>query len=198
MFTSRAEYRLMLRADNADQRLTPKGIELGCVGSLRIRAFEDKMRDLENARALAKSLTLTPQQAEARGLKVNQDGQRRNALQLLAYPSISFEQLAAIWPELSRAQGQVREQLEIDALYSGYLERQALDVEAFKRDEDLRLDPNLDYATVGGLSTEVRTKLAAARPVTLGQASRIEGVTAGALTALLAHAKRTGKDRKRA
>jgi tRNA uridine 5-carboxymethylaminomethyl modification enzyme len=198
MFTSRAEYRLSLRADNADQRLTPKGIELGCIGSIRTRAFEGKMRDLENARALAKSLTLTPQQAEARGLKVNQDGQRRNALQLLAYPSISFEQLAAIWPELAQAPGQVREQLEIDALYSGYLERQALDVEAFKRDEDLRLDPHLDYAGVGGLSTEVRTKLGAARPVTLGQASRIEGVTAGALTALLAHVKRTGKDRKRA
>jgi tRNA uridine 5-carboxymethylaminomethyl modification enzyme len=198
MFTSRAEYRLLLRADNADQRLTPKGIELGCVGSLRTHSFEAKMRDLENARALAKSLTLTPQQAEVRGLKVNQDGQRRNALQLLAYPSIGFEELAAIWPELAQAQGQVREQLEIDALYSGYLERQALDVEAFKRDEDLRLDPHLDYARVGGLSTEVRTKLAAARPVTLGQASRIEGVTAGALTALLAHVKRTEKDRKRA
>jgi tRNA uridine 5-carboxymethylaminomethyl modification enzyme len=198
MFTSRAEYRLSLRADNADQRLTPKGIELGCVGSLRTHAFEDKMRDLENARALAKSLSLTPQQAEARSLKVNQDGQRRDALQLLAYSSISFDQLAAIWPELGAVQGRVREQLEIDALYSGYLERQALDVEAFKRDEDLRLDAHLDYASVGGLSTEVRTKLAAARPVTLGQASRIEGVTAGALTALLAHVKRAERDRKRA
>ncbi len=198
MFTSRAEYRLMLRADNADQRLTGKGIETGCVGPLRIRAFEEKMRDLEQARSLAKSLTLTPQQAKARGLKVNQDGQRRNALQLIAYPSISFEQLIAIWPELARVQGQVREQLEIDALYAGYLERQALDVEAFKRDEDLRLDPNLDYANVGGLSMEARSKLAVARPVTLGQASRIEGVTAGALTALLAHVKRSDKDRKRA
>lgn len=201
MFTSRAEYRLLLRADNADQRLTQKGIDAGCVGSLRTYAFEGKMRALENARALAKSLTLTPQQAEGRGLKVNQDGQRRNALQLLAYPSINFEQLAAIWPELgAAASGQVREQLEIDALYSGYLERQALDVEAFKRDEDLRLDPNLDYASVGGLSNEMREKLGNARPVTLGQASRIEGVTAGALTALLAHVKRpkNSSTRKRA
>ena len=196
MFTSRAEYRLSLRADNADQRLTPKGIELGCVGSIRTRAFEGKMRDIENARALARSLSLTPAQAEARGLKVNQDGQRRDALQLLAYPSIDFDELTGIWPELGGVKGRVREQLEIDALYSGYLERQALDVEAFKRDEDLRLDPHLDYARVGGLSTEVRTKLAAARPVTLGQASRIEGVTAGALTALLAHVKRV--ERKRA
>ena len=197
MFTSRAEYRLSLRADNADQRLTPKGLALGCVASQRAQAFAAKMRDLESARALAKSLTLTPREAGAHDLKVNQDGQRRNAVQLLAYASISFEQLAAIWPALgAAAQGQVREQLEIDALYSGYLERQAIDVEAFKRDEDLRLDPHLDYAQVGGLSTEVRTKLAVARPATLGQASRIEGVTAGALTALLAYVKRS--DRKRA
>ena len=196
MFTSRAEYRLSLRADNADQRLTPKGIELGCVGSLRTRGFEGKMRDLENARALAKSLSLTPAQAEARGLKVNQDGQRRHALQLLAYPTIGLDDLAAIWPELGAIKGQVREQLEIDALYSGYLERQALDVEAFRRDENLRLSPDLDYSAIGGLSAEVRSKLAAAKPVTLGQASRIEGVTPGALTALLAHVKRGASTRK--
>jgi len=196
MFTSRAEYRLSLRADNADQRLTPKGIALGCVGAERARIFADKMREIETARALARTLNLTPQQAETRGLKVNQDGQRRNALQLLAYPSIGFAQLAAIWPELDSLSRQAREQLEIDAMYAGYLERQALDVEAFKRDEDLRLSPELDYSSVGGLSSEVREKLAAARPVTLGQASRIEGVTPGALTALLAHVKR--EQRKRA
>jgi tRNA uridine 5-carboxymethylaminomethyl modification enzyme len=196
MFTSRAEYRLSLRADNADQRLTPKGIELGCVGAERARVFADKMREIEAARTMARTLNLTPQQAETRGLKVNQDGQRRDALQLLAYPSIEFAQLATIWPELGSLSRHAREQLEIDAMYSGYLERQALDVEAFKRDEDLRIDPALDYASVGGLSNEVREKLAAARPVTLGQASRIEGVTAGALTALLAHVKR--ENRKRA
>jgi tRNA uridine 5-carboxymethylaminomethyl modification enzyme len=196
MFTSRAEYRLSLRADNADQRLTQKGIELGCVGSERSRKYANKMREIEAARALAKTLQLTPQQAEARGLKVNQDGVRRDALALLAYPTIDFEQLIAIWPELGALSKQTREQLEIDALYSGYLERQALDVEAFKRDEDLRLSPDLDYASVGGLSNEVREKLINARPVTLGQASRIEGVTPGALTALLAHVKR--EQRKRA
>jgi len=196
MFTSRAEYRLSLRADNADQRLTPKGVELGCIGTERARVFADKMREIEAARALAHGLNLTPAQAEARGLKVNQDGQRRDALQLLAYPSIGYEQLTAIWPELGALSRQAREQLEIDAIYSGYLERQALDVEAFRRDEDLRLSPDLDYASVGGLSNEVREKLAAARPVTLGQASRIEGVTPGALTALLAHVKR--EQRKRA
>ncbi|HVK79869.1 MAG TPA: FAD-dependent oxidoreductase, partial [Verrucomicrobiae bacterium] len=196
MFTSRAEYRLSLRADNADQRLTPKGIELGCVGSERTRVFADKMLEIEAARGLAKSLQMTPAQAQARELKVNQDGVRRDVLALLAYPSIDYDQLAAIWPELNSLSRQAREQLEIDAMYSGYLERQALDVAAFKRDEDLRLDPALDYASVGGLSNEVREKLTRAKPVTLGQASRIEGVTPGALTALLAHVKR--EQRKRA
>jgi tRNA uridine 5-carboxymethylaminomethyl modification enzyme len=196
MFTSRAEYRLSLRADNADQRLTPKGVELGCVGSERTLKFADKMREIEAARVLAHALEITPAQAQAQGLKVNQDGVRRDVLALLAYPSISFDQLAGIWPELNALSRQAREQLEIDAMYSGYLERQALDVEAFKRDEDLRLSPDLDYAAVGGLSNEVREKLTNARPVTLGQASRIEGVTPGALTALLAHVKR--EQRKRA
>jgi tRNA uridine 5-carboxymethylaminomethyl modification enzyme len=154
------------------------------------------MREIEAARTLARSLELTPAQAATHGLKVNQDGVRRNALQLLAYPSISFDEIASIWPQLRALSRHAREQIEIDAMYAGYLERQALDVEAFKRDEDLRLDPDLDYASVGGLSTEVREKLRAARPVTLGQASRIEGVTPGALTALLAHVKR--EQRKRA
>lgn len=196
MFTSRAEYRLSLRADNADQRLTPKGIELGCVGAERTRVFAGKMREIEAARALATTLQLTPAQAQTHDLKVNKDGVRRDVLALLAYPSIDYAQLAAIWPELNSLSRQAREQLEIDAMYSGYLERQALDVEAFKRDEDLRLDPALDYASVGGLSNEVREKLSRAKPVTLGQASRIEGVTPGALTALLAHVKR--EQRKRA
>ncbi|HVY86303.1 MAG TPA: tRNA uridine-5-carboxymethylaminomethyl(34) synthesis enzyme MnmG [Caulobacterales bacterium] len=195
MFTSRAEYRLTLRADNADQRLTPKGIELGCVGGERTLRFSEKMREIDEARALMRTLSLTPNEANTRGLKVNQDGARRDAMMLLSYPSIAFEDLASIWPQLGVMSAQAREQIEIDALYSGYLERQAADVEAFRRDEDLKLDPNLDYASVGGLSTEVRLKLAAARPVTLGQAGRIEGVTPGALTALLTHVKRNEKKR---
>jgi tRNA uridine 5-carboxymethylaminomethyl modification enzyme len=190
MFTSRAEYRLSLRADNADQRLTPKGLELGCVGVERAQKFAAKMREIDEARALARSLSLTPAQAGKLGLQVNQDGQRRDALQLLAYPNVDLARLRDVWPELGALSAQAREQIEIDALYAGYLERQAQDVAAFKRDEDLRLDPALDYTGVGGLSSEVREKLARARPVTLGQASRIEGVTPGALTALLAHVKR--------
>jgi tRNA uridine 5-carboxymethylaminomethyl modification enzyme len=190
MFTSRAEYRLQLRADNADQRLTPRGLALGCVGADRARRFGDKLAAIEAARRLVRGLSLTPKEAADRGLKVNQDGQRRSAHDLMGYPTIGFDDLAAIWPELGALTPAVREQVEIDALYAGYLERQEADVLAFRRDEALRLPADLDYGAVGGLSNEVRSKLAAARPVTLGQAGRIEGVTPGALTALLAHVKR--------
>ncbi len=196
MFTSRAEYRLSLRADNADQRLTPRGVELGCVGSNRAARFSGKMQAISHARDLAHACALTPKQANDLGLKVNQDGQRRDALQLLAYPSITFERLAVIWPALNDLSREARTQLEVDALYAGYLDRQSADIEAFKRDEDLTLDAQLDYARVGGLSNEVRDKLAQARPVTLGQAGRIEGMTPSALTALLAHVKKA--ERKRA
>ncbi|MFZ4603813.1 MAG: tRNA uridine-5-carboxymethylaminomethyl(34) synthesis enzyme MnmG [Caulobacterales bacterium] len=191
MFTSRAEYRLTLRADNADQRLTPMGLALGCVGEERASAFAAKMQAIEQGRALARSLSLTPKEANDRGLKVNHDGQRRDALQLLAYPSIAFADLVGIWSELGAIAPPVREQLEIEAMYAGYLDRQEADILAFRRDEDLRIDPDLDYAAIGGLSAEVRQKLAAARPVTLGQAGRIEGVTSGALTALLAHVRKS-------
>jgi tRNA uridine 5-carboxymethylaminomethyl modification enzyme len=190
MFTSRAEYRLMLRADNADQRLTPMGVEFGIIGKERRNAFSAKIKAIESARDLANRLSLTPTEANAHGLQVNRDGQRRSALQLLSYPTIDYARIAAIWPELNDIAPAAREQLEIDALYSGYLERQEADIVAFRRDEDLRLPVNLDYAKVGGLSNEMREKLAAARPSTLGQAGRIEGVTPGALTALLAHVKK--------
>lgn len=192
MFTSRAEYRLALRADNADQRLTPRGLALGCVRAERTARFGAKMAELDTARAMTRSLSLTPKEATDRSLKVNQDGQRRSAFQLLSYPTIGFDDLAAIWPELGGLSAGVREQIEIDALYAGYLDRQEADVIAFRRDENLRLPADLDYAAVGGLSNEVRQKFAAARPVTLGQAGRIEGVTPGALTALLAHVKKRG------
>ena len=190
MFTSRAEFRLTLRADNADQRLTARGVELGVVGAGRAAAFGAKAAALADARTQAKALKLSPAEAARQGLPVKADGQRRDLLQLLAYPTIGFDDLARIWPQVAGWSGAVREQLEIDASYAGYLDRQAADAEAFRRDEDLRLPADLDYAGVGGLSNEVREKLAAVRPLTLGQAARIEGVTPGALTALLAHVRR--------
>ena len=190
MFTSRAEFRLTLRADNADQRLTGKGIDLGVVGSRRAGVFRVKQAALAEARAQAHALTLTPAAAAKAGLPVKADGQRRNVLELLAYPTIAFEDLTEIWPQIADWAPAVREQIEIDASYAGYLDRQAADAEAFRRDEDLRLPGELDYAVIGGLSNEVREKLAAVRPLTLGQAARIEGVTPGALTALLAHVRR--------
>jgi tRNA uridine 5-carboxymethylaminomethyl modification enzyme len=192
MFTSRAEFRLILRADNADQRLTVRGVDLGVVGSARASAFQIKARSLAAARVESRRLTLTPAEAARAGLPVKADGQRRTLSDLLAYPTIAFEDLVRIWPEIGAWSPEVREQIEIDAGYAGYLDRQAADVEAFRRDEALRLPAALDYSAIGGLSNEVREKLAAIRPATLGQAGRIEGVTPGALTALLAHVRRRG------
>ena len=190
MFTSRAEFRLTLRADNADQRLTDRGLALGCVGVSRETVWRARRAELEAARRRAAELVLTPAAAAREGLPVKADGQRRNLSELLAYPTIGFEDLARIWPEIGDWSPAVREQVEIDAAYSGYLDRQAADAEAFRRDESLRLPPTLDYAAVGGLSNEIREKLSSVRPLTLGQAARIEGMTPGALTALLAHARR--------
>ena len=190
MFTSRAEFRLLLRADNADQRLTQRGIDLGIVGSTRAGVFHVKQRALDEARAQARSWSLTPAAAQKAGLAVKADGQRRDLTQLLAYPDVTLDVLAGLWPEINDWSPDVREQVEIDAAYAGYLDRQAADVEAFRRDEALRLPADLDYAAIGGLSNEVRSKLTAVRPLTLGQAARIEGVTPGALTALLAHVRR--------
>ena len=196
MFTSRAEYRLSLRADNADQRLTPMAIKLGIASSARIERFEAKSRAISDARALMKSKDLSPNEASAFGMKINQDGRRRNALELLAYPEIGFDQLKSIWPDLDSVSGAVQEQMEIEAVYSGYMQRQELDIAAFKRDETLSIPQDLDYDSIGGLSNEVRLKLKAAQPATLGHASRLEGVTPGAIAALLPHVKRkTGQTR---
>ena len=190
MFTSRAEFRLSLRADNADQRLTDLGLAMGCVGVSRETSHRTKSEALTLARAEAASLTLTPTQAEKAGLPVRADGQRRNLTQLLAYPTIGFEDLMQIWPQIGSWRGDVREQVEIDAAYSGYMDRQAVDAAAFRKDENLRLPSGLDYGAIGALSNEVREKLKTVQPATLGQAARIEGVTPGALTALLAYVRR--------
>jgi len=190
MFTSRAEYRLLLRADNADQRLTPLGQGIGAVSAERSAAFTSKCKTLKEAELLAGELSMTPNALQKHGLKVNSDGIRRSAMDLLAYPDVSFEDLVPIWPELKTVPRVAREHLEAEALYSGYIERQARDIAAFRRDEGQRLPENIDYAKIGGISNEVRDKLVSARPSTLGQASRIEGVTPGALTALLAYVRK--------
>lgn len=192
MFTSRAEYRLLLRADNADQRLTPKGIGIGVIGQDRRAAWEAKASTLEAARALAGSLQMSPQALSAEGIRVNQDGRMRSAAELLAYPGMSVMRLAHVWPALGGIAPEIAEQLEIDALYRGYLERQEADIRAFRKDEALTLPADLDYGAIGGLSTEMRQKLEQIRPETLGAASRISGITPAALTALLRHVRRTG------
>ncbi len=190
MFTSRAEYRLALRADNADQRLTPRGIEAGVVGADRAAMFHVKHRALEQARSTLKSLTLSPAAAAKAGWVINQDGRVRSAWEYLAYKDITLTHLRAVWPELGSIPDDVGAQIEIEALYAAYLDRQSEDVAALRRDESLTLPGDLDYDAIGGLSNEVRSKLKAVRPMTLGQAARIEGVTPGALTALLGHVKR--------
>ena len=189
MFTSRAEYRLSLRADNADQRLTKLGESAGIVGFERQKAFAAKMEELAVSRETMTALSLTPNEAAKLGLLIRQDGVRRTALDLLSLPGVDFPVLTRIWPSLARMTPEIVEQLEIDAQYSGYLDRQEADVLAFRRDEARALPSALDYSAVIGLSTEVRGKLERIRPLTLGQAARIEGVTSAALTLVLAHVK---------
>jgi tRNA uridine 5-carboxymethylaminomethyl modification enzyme len=192
MFTSRAEYRLTLRADNADQRLTDKGIALGCVGEGRSRRHGAKMAALAAAKALAKSLTLTPNEAARHGLALNKDGVRRSAFELLAYPEIGWTELRGIWPELSAIDLSIAVHLEIDAKYDVYLKRQTADVDAFRRDEGLILS-DVDYSLVPGLSNEARSKLEAARPWTVGQAGRLDGLTPAALGILAAYLRREAR-----
>ncbi len=192
MFTSRAEYRLRLRADNADQRLTGRGIALGCVGAARRTAFDTRMAALEAGRALAESLTATPNSLAAAGIAINQDGVRRSAFELLRYPTLDLARLAEIWPELRTLAPAVAGQIEIEGRYQGYMARQEADIRAFRKDEALELPAELDYAAVGGLSTEVRQLLTKSRPETLGAAARIPGVTPAAVMALLRHVKKRG------
>jgi len=193
MFTSRAEYRLTLRADNADQRLTDKGIALGCVGAERARAHRAKAASLAAARSMARALTLTPTEAARHGLALRKDGQRRSAFELLSYPEIGVGELMRIWPRLGELPPKIAEQLEIDAKYEVYLTRQAADVESYRRDESLVLPDDIDYAALPGLSNEARHKLGAQRPRTVGQAGRIDGITPAALTLLVAHLRRQGR-----
>jgi tRNA uridine 5-carboxymethylaminomethyl modification enzyme len=191
MFTSRAEYRLTLRADNAGARLTPRGIDLGLVGPVRAAHHRDRSARLDAARELARSLSLTPTEAARHGLALNRDGIRRTAYELLSHPEVTIDRLAAIWPALGVLDRTTAEALGTEALYAVYLRRQDADIVAFRRDEALPIPPDFDYDGVRGFSAEIRQRLASVRPVTLGQAARIEGVTPTAVTLLLAHLRRS-------
>ncbi|ALK11049.1 tRNA uridine-5-carboxymethylaminomethyl(34) synthesis enzyme MnmG [Blastochloris viridis] len=190
MFTSRAEYRLTLRADNADQRLTPRGVALGCVGAERAGRFSRKRAALDAALTLARSLTVTPDQGDRFGLVLNRDGKRRSAFELMSYPDIGFDQLVQVWPELGGLDPAIAGQLTVDATYAVYLDRQAADIAAFRRDEALAIPDELDYGAIAGLSTELRQRLSAVRPRTIGQAGRVEGMTPAALALVCVRARR--------
>jgi tRNA uridine 5-carboxymethylaminomethyl modification enzyme len=197
MFTSRAEYRLTLRADNADRRLTDRGIALGCIGPERARRHRAKMAALTDARAMAGALNVTPNEAARHGLELRRDGQRRSAFDLLSYPDIGVADIARIWPRFGDLDPKIAEQLEIDAKYAVYLDRQAADVESYRRDVALALGDDIDYETLPGLSNEVRHKLQTHKPRTIGHASRLDGITPAALTLLAAHVHRERRKRDR-
>jgi tRNA uridine 5-carboxymethylaminomethyl modification enzyme len=191
MFTSRAEYRLMLRADNADQRLTPLGVQVGCITQRRATAFDEKMTELEDARKLCANRIATPHELEEYGVEVNKDGTKRDVHALLRFPNIDWDDVIKIWPELDQIRPDLQEQIAIDAKYAGYIKRQEQDITAFKREEELRIPSDLDYTGLPGLSNEICEKLMAVRPTTIGAASRIPGVTPAATTILLRQVKRT-------
>lgn len=190
MFTSRAEYRLSLRADNADVRLTPLGIDLGIVGGERGRRFSDWSEDMRLARKQLHSLKLSPNEAVAHGLKINQDGVRRSAYELLAHPNIDYARLAVVWPELQHYPPRVRDAVEIEAAYSVYMNRQEKDIAEARREEERRIPDDFDFSSLPGLSIELRQKLTVAKPSNLAQAARVDGMTPAALTLLLAYLKR--------
>ncbi|MRU15547.1 tRNA uridine-5-carboxymethylaminomethyl(34) synthesis enzyme MnmG [Roseovarius sp. A21] len=195
MFTSRAEFRLSLRADNADQRLTPVGLEAGCIGEKRQKAFEDKMERLNGARELLTSESYTPKHLAICGLKINQDGTRRTGFQLLAFPDVNFDTLVQLNSDLADVDTETRAQLEKDALYANYITRQKQDVEMMKRDEAQEIPKDFPFQSIEGLSNELKNKLSAAQPANLAQASRVDGVTPAALTLILARLRKDKREK---
>ncbi len=193
LFTSRAEYRLTMRADNADLRLTPVGIKIGCVGKERAKAFKQKLKQLNQARMLIQSLAKTPKELKKMGLVVNVDGHKRTAFELLSYPDITWENLVQIFPELAKISDEVAKQLVIEGRYQGYLARQNQDIADFKKDEALKIPENIDYQKVGGLSNEIRERLEKARPQTIGAMGRMRGITPASVTAVIGYLKKGKK-----
>ena len=190
MFTSRSEYRLTLRADNADQRLTPLGMQIGCISTKRKMIFKNKLKQLQEGFSLVKKYSISPNKLEKKGIMINHDGKKRSAFDLLSFENVSFNDVNNIWPETKIIKDDIREQIEIETQYAGYLDRQREDIIDFKREEELTLPKNLDYKTIGSLSNEIVEKLTLVRPPTLGAASRISGVTPAAIIALLRYVKK--------
>ena len=193
MFTSRAEFRLSLRADNADQRLTPKGIELGIISGDRKASFETKMEKLQRCRERLEEKSFTPREVSEIGLTINQDGTRRTGYQLLAFPDVTFETLICLDPALEDVEPEIRKQISKDALYANYIERQERDVALMKKDEDMAIPGDFDFGSIEGLSHELKSKLAKSRPSHVAQASRIDGMTPAGLTLILLHLRRRGR-----
>ena len=189
MFTSRAEYRLSLRADNADQRLTPRGIEIGCVGIERLQVFGNKMNALHTAREILGGVNATPNEAAKVGIKINQNGTRRSGLEFLSFKDVTLVTLSKLWPDLPTFDSAIGQQVQNDAMYANYIQRQNADIKALKRDENLKIPRGFEFVGLPGLSNELQKKLSATMPETLGQASRIDGMTPAALTLLLGRVK---------
>ncbi len=198
MFTSRSEYRLSMRPDNADLRLTPLAVNLAIVSDQRRERFEEKMALLNEARSFSSAIKLSPNKAASYGLQLNQDGQVRSLMELMSYPHIGFDDLAALWPEMAGWRSDVREQIEIEAMYQNYLDRQAADIAAFREDEHVKIPADMDYQAIGSLSNEVRVKLEAARPETIGAAGRIAGITPAAVIAILTYLRKRSSEQRAA
>jgi tRNA uridine 5-carboxymethylaminomethyl modification enzyme len=194
MFTSRAEYRLSLRADNADARLTPLGQELGLIGAERSRRYEALKRDLARARELTRSVSLTPQEAAKCGIVLNMDGVRRSAYDLLSYPDMSLRRLSSVWPQFASIDAKVSERLEVEAQYAVYLDRQSASAASLRKEEERSIPPDLDFSHVSGLSNELKSKLADRKPRSIADAQRIDGMTPAAISLILLHIRRSASE----